>query len=464
MKKKKVALFTLLLLIAFYFCNIIFNRLDRKTFNILNFNKDKIDLVFVGSSHSYSTFNTRIFDNKLHINSYALSTDGQPIAASYYLLKEFYKKRKPEIIVLELYGLLFEAESKNSYENVFNSFAFGKNKIEASKIFETTERIDYLIPIIKYHAVWKEPSQLIKNILSLFPAPYKGSVTYWQNSTKLTEVLDKNNYLKENFEINNKNLEYLKLIIKDAEKNKIKIIYTVAPVISDEKNYEVLEIKNKMKRIMPEIKIIDFNSYVKELKINKQDFLDKGHLNSIGSTKISEYLSEYIQKNYKFIQKNYKSNKYFDEYYFYNTDYFKKNSISNLPVKIEDNKVKSIQILSKPKNLDYFLHLLDSYNVGVITKQKLVEFIKSKSRYNLYIEINPELYQQKDSYKIELLKDNKLIKTIIKNNKDLMSKDNKGLQLRIPQNTIWLINKKSYIVEKNIFLSEEINQIRSIAY
>lgn len=446
-----------LFIIGFYFTNIIFNRLDRKTFNILNLNKDKIDLLFLGSSHSYSTFNSRIFDNKLGVNTYVLSSDGQPIAASYYLLKELYKRKKPEIVVFELYGLLLDTESKKNYENVFNSFRFGINKIEASKIFDKSEQIDYLIPILKYHSIWKEPSQIFKNIIALYLPPYKGSTPYWENSTIIREDEEVENYLEENFEIDHKNIEYLKLIKNEVEKNNGKLILTVAPVVPRKWNYKVLKLKEKIEKEISDTEIIDYNTRLKDLKIDIKDFLDHGHLNNKGSIKISEDFSNYLNKNYTFKEKNYILNnqKSFPEFYFYGTDTYRSKDIKE---EILTKEVTDIIKISRKKDINYFLHLLDSSNVGVIKKDKIKKFIQSKERFDLYIKLD-STFNKDSEYEIQFFKNNNLKKKILKNNKEDLSKDNLGRILKIPKNDIWIINNERYLVEKNIFLSDEIDRI-----
>ncbi|SJZ59113.1 hypothetical protein SAMN02745174_00999 [Cetobacterium ceti] len=458
-KYLKIISFVTILSLGFYFSNIIFNRLDRKTFNVLNFNKDKIDLIFVGSSHSYSSFNTRIFDNKLKINTYALSTDAQPMAGSYYLLKEFYKKKKVEIVVFELYGLLLEPEERGSYENIFNSFQFGKNKLEASKIFNKEERIDYLFPLLKYHSVWKEPSQIIKNTIALFYPPYKGSITYWEDATKLLNEDKVKKYREENFELNIDNVKYLKKIKKEVENNGSKLIFTVAPVIVNKGNYKVLKLKEKIKKEIPDIEILDFNSNLKELGIERSDFLDHGHLNTKGSTKVSEYFANYLGKKYKFKEKNYQEKEQLD----YNERYFYKDQLYHSKgkekIQILDNEIKNIIKISKKKNLNYMLHLLDGYNIGIITKEDIKNFLISKQRFDLYLEVDNLDEVKENTYEILLFQKDILKRKILKGNKEKFFCDKDNKNVKVVQNNIWKINGKNYLIEKNIFLDEKIDKI-----
>jgi len=46
--------------------------------------KNSIDLLFIGSSHSYCTFNSRLFDHYLKCNSLNLGTDSQSFKITYF--------------------------------------------------------------------------------------------------------------------------------------------------------------------------------------------------------------------------------------------------------------------------------------------------------------------------------------------------------------------------------------------
>lgn len=86
--------------IIFDYFNFIFYYYEEKLFKehdiILDYTyyklpKDSIDLLFVGSSHSYSTFNTRIFDHYLKSSSLNLGTSSQSLPISYSVILEVLK-------------------------------------------------------------------------------------------------------------------------------------------------------------------------------------------------------------------------------------------------------------------------------------------------------------------------------------------------------------------------------------
>ncbi len=84
--------------------------------------KNSIDLLFVGSSHSYLGFNTKIFDNSFNINSYNFATGAQSIEGSYYAIMEILKKQSPKIIVLEAFSLYLESEKDKKSNAGVRSF------------------------------------------------------------------------------------------------------------------------------------------------------------------------------------------------------------------------------------------------------------------------------------------------------------------------------------------------------
>ncbi len=65
--------------------------------------KDSLDLLFIGSSHSYCTFDPEIIDQELNINSYQLGMPSQLPDASYYTLREALRSQSPKTVVMEVY-------------------------------------------------------------------------------------------------------------------------------------------------------------------------------------------------------------------------------------------------------------------------------------------------------------------------------------------------------------------------
>ena len=65
-------------------------------------NIENIDILFLGSSHSYRGFDTRIFSNYGY-STFNLGTSSQTPIQSKFLLKKYIKQLNPKIIVFDLY-------------------------------------------------------------------------------------------------------------------------------------------------------------------------------------------------------------------------------------------------------------------------------------------------------------------------------------------------------------------------
>jgi hypothetical protein len=64
-------------------------------------NQKKVDVLILGSSHAYRGFDTRIF-NSYGFKTFNLGSSSQTPIQSYYLLRKYYTKLKPRIVILEV--------------------------------------------------------------------------------------------------------------------------------------------------------------------------------------------------------------------------------------------------------------------------------------------------------------------------------------------------------------------------
>ena len=89
--------------------------------------KNKLDIVFLGSSHSYTTYYPEMIDSSLKINSFNMASNSQQIDQLYFNLKEILKYQKPNIIFIELFSL-----AGNSRDNKGNWFVY--DNLDGQKI------------------------------------------------------------------------------------------------------------------------------------------------------------------------------------------------------------------------------------------------------------------------------------------------------------------------------------------
>ena len=65
--------------------------------------KNKIDVLFLGSSHVHCNVNTQLLWDEYGMAAYLMTGAEQPLWNSYYNLKEALKNQKPKLVVLDMF-------------------------------------------------------------------------------------------------------------------------------------------------------------------------------------------------------------------------------------------------------------------------------------------------------------------------------------------------------------------------
>ena len=220
--------------------------------------KNTLDIVFLGSSHSYTTYYPEMVDNELKINSFNMASNSQCIDQLYFNLKEILKYQKPKIVYIELFSLAWDSKEHVGdwfiYDNL-DGQNFSLNKINSILTYRKKEdRINSLFPLIRFHQEWKEKRKLLKNIYSRYKD--RNNIKVFSGFERTNSEMDEEitqkyqNEQKEdykNFIISEFNREYLKKIQILSKKYNFKVIYLYSPMYRDfiNSNYEKKYIKFK---------------------------------------------------------------------------------------------------------------------------------------------------------------------------------------------------------------------------
>lgn len=158
----KSIIFLVILLLSFqYYEEKIFKRYDILVdYAYYKLPKNSIDLLFIGSSHSYCTFNTHLFDHYLECNSLNLGTDSQSLSITYSAILEILKKQNPKVIVIEIYPIERQVETL-ALRSHLDTMGFSINKLRLIKnALSVSEIGKNLTNTIYYHNRWKEFKEL----------------------------------------------------------------------------------------------------------------------------------------------------------------------------------------------------------------------------------------------------------------------------------------------------------------
>ena len=302
MKRKqilKVNIFILIFILLFYGSSEVLKRksingawnFSIKTGGFYNLEKDSLDVIAIGSSHCYCSFNPIVMWNEKGVKSYVLSSQQQPIKASYYYLKEALKTQKPQVVMLEAYmaGIDMSEPDEGVVRDAYEFFKPSLNKLEMIHDLAPKEKyLEYYFTFFKYHSRWSEVT------VEDFNRDYKKRTDDFRGYVFLTDGAPQSKpetYESRNVEyITGDNREYMNKIIEISKENNIQLVLWYAPYMIYEENLARL---NGIEEFASENDIIFINALnlMDELD-EEQDFYDGGHVNYKGSEKVTKYLAD----------------------------------------------------------------------------------------------------------------------------------------------------------------------------
>lgn len=130
------------------------------------------DLVFVGASRTYRSFDPNLLYQNLGTNAFVLSSSGQSTLDSYYLLKIFLEKNNPQIVYIDASWNRLITISKFSSRGILSAMPMSRIKLEyLLNAVGIEDAYKALFPVTYYIAQDKRafsPSQIKTNILNKF--------------------------------------------------------------------------------------------------------------------------------------------------------------------------------------------------------------------------------------------------------------------------------------------------------
>lgn len=269
--------------------------------------EDSLDMVFVGSSHAYCTFDPEIIDTGLKLKSFQMGTPLQHPDTTYYELREIYKTQHPKYVVMELYWDVlddrFELKQANSFFEVLKSNDIKEEYIK--NVFPLSDKIKYTLLPIRYQQDYfaYEGAEIEKKIENKYGVSkkqteiqqgeeyYRSKGYVYSNQLMISSEYDSTNQFKsfdgKNFAIDKAQKKYVEDIIKLCKDEGSQLIFVTAPVanVSMEyiKNYDLVH--NQVSAIAAEngVPYIDYNiENAKRKLLTNENFRDDAHLNHSG--------------------------------------------------------------------------------------------------------------------------------------------------------------------------------------
>lgn len=285
--------------------------------------ENSVDMVFLGSSHSYCTFDPLIIDEGLGTNSYQLGMPLQHLDTTYYTLKEVLNYQQPKDVVLEVYWDMLDDDFEVTQAGYLFQVLKNKDLEEEyiKDVFPLSEKIKYNVNIFRYQADYfayrnTKLKEKIENKYGVFtPAAakqegieeYRSRGYTYCNYNMLPDEFDKTNQFK-NFDgkdwaASSAQVKYLNNIIKLCDEKDIRLTFVTAPVANVSldyiKNYDVIH--NYVQKIADDngIKYLDYNIVNQDKTLfSIENFRDDAHLNHTGVEVADKYFIEWYKDNY----------------------------------------------------------------------------------------------------------------------------------------------------------------------
>lgn len=297
----KDIVFVAIFLVLLGVCSNIFvlkgNGYGSDVWSFYELKRNSLDVVFLGSSHSYASFSPDVIEEKAGLKSYNFATQQQPLSITYYYMREAIRRHQPQTIVLEARMLTVDDEfmKEGVVRDALDKMPLSFNKVKAinASIEKPQDRVSYYLNIIKYHNRY---GSLNKNdILSGFLRngidnsgfkALESKPDIWNDNTEVLKIEEKQ-------KISDKNLFYLERMMDLADAHGLRLIIVKSPCLLSAKERKNL---NWVEQYAANrgIEFIDYNEQVEALGLIAGDYYDKGHLSAAGAEKVSVDFSKYL--------------------------------------------------------------------------------------------------------------------------------------------------------------------------
>lgn len=243
-----------------------------------------VDVLAIGNSDLYSAMNPLQLWKDQGYTSYVCAEPQQNIFSAYYMLKEVLTCQKPKVVILEVDELFSKSEAEDVDEAINNA-------------------LKYTFPLFEYHSRWKDLKiEDFSDTGEYYNTRMKAKGYLYHDTVKpYYENYSYMNNKKKHSNITSTTKAYLKKFINLANENGAEVMFVWFPsaTTATQTRHDVVQ---KLADSY-DIPFIDFNVNQYDTEFNwLTDSRDGGnHLNYSGATKMTKYLSRYLNENYDLI-------------------------------------------------------------------------------------------------------------------------------------------------------------------
>ena len=296
-----------------------YTRLTLHEFYQVSDKGEKIDTLFLGSSHCFRAYDPQLFTELTGKTAFNLGSSSQNYDTSYYLLREAARYQELKTVYLDMhYKFLFiDKEDRDLVQaNIISDYMrWSLNKLQF--LLTTSEAAEYTNRFLPFRRNWQQLGDIayIKEVLEKKQADsyrnyepvaveqefYAGrgfvwsdavldaeEITWWDNFTDVSQDMDSDVTYT---------LEYIEKIVDFCREEGIRLVFVTAPSFDrylqeigpyDEAHQYIQKMADSFG-----IPYLDFNLCRKEyLDLGEDSYIDVDHLNGQGALQLTTLLAE----------------------------------------------------------------------------------------------------------------------------------------------------------------------------
>lgn len=280
---------------------------------------EQIDMVFVGSSHSYCTFDPANFDE----SSFQMGTPLQHPDTSYYELLEIFDYQNPKTVVVEVYWDMLDDDFELKQATSFFEVVRNEDRVEdyIENVFPDGDKVKYENDVIRFQQDYfayaaNKVEKKLENKFGVTKETLQSTgegVEYYLadgyvycdivipesefNVTNQFRTLD-----GKDWEFSSVQKKWLEKIVDLCAEKGSNLIFVTAPVANVSMDYieNYDEIHNKVAAFAEEMGVpyIDYNIVnEKENLLTNDNFRDDAHLNDSGVKIVDAHFKQWLKDN-----------------------------------------------------------------------------------------------------------------------------------------------------------------------
>ena len=279
--------------------------------------KGEAEVLVVGSSHAYSTFDPWVISQSTGMSSYVLASNSQNTVQAYFNVKEALHYQQPKAIILEAFSL----DNNNNFRygdtpdrdwkkkaNI-DGMRFGLTKLEA--VMEQYEGRNWsyaLLPIARCHSNWTDIVSIGSN-LNFYMKGIRNFSSFRPSRTSMSadtqRLYAEADYNPAEWVISGSNELYFHKLAQLCREEGIPFYVVMAPmydVYIRSINYDSCFEKISSLAESEGVYYLDCNRHYNEIGLTAQDFEDAfngyHHLNGSGAEKVTRFVMDmlYVQE------------------------------------------------------------------------------------------------------------------------------------------------------------------------